>query len=582
MEGSQRRLAAILVADMVGFSRLIGADEEGTLARQKALRGELVDPTIRNHHGRVVKSTGDGFLAEFGSAVDAVRCALRIQSAMQDGQIAAAGEPPIVYRIGINVGDIVIDGDDIFGDGVNIAARLENLADPGGICVSRGVVDHIRGKVDAEFEDLGNRALKNIAEPMQVFRLRIDRPSAGPKPPVESQSIYPSIAVLPIANISGNAELDAFAIGLSEDLVAALAKIPELSVAPRNSSEAFRGRTIDARRAAIELGVRHVLEGRVQGSARRTRITLQMIEGATGTHLWSERFDSEAEDLLALQDEIVRRVVIEVRVKLTTGDYARTDSGGTRDLNALLWYGEGFDEWSKFTRDGNFRARELFRRAHEADPRWAKPLAALSATYREFAIRKWSTSPDKDFGQALELAERAVDLDPNDPTGYIHLGYARIEAGRTKEGVALLEKAVELSPNDYYSLANLALNLPRVGQVTRALSLFARARKLRPVTSGPNLANEAFVLHLAGMHQRAVELLTESLSRADLPDARVRLAAVYTELGRLAEARAEISHLLACEPDATIREYTGNLPFPNRERLEWYAGLLGAAGLPDG
>ena len=581
MEGSQRRLAAILAADMVGFSRLIEVDEEGTLARQKALRRETIDPAVLEHRGRVFKSTGDGFLVAFSSAVDAVRCALRIQSEISAAQNAASDNPPITYRIGINVGDVIADGDDLLGDGVNLAARLEGEADPGGICVSRGVYDHVRGKVEAEFEDLGARALKNIAEPVQVFRLRIEGGRIVQEQVLARVPTKPSIAILPIANISGSLDLDPFATGLTEGLVVALARMPELLVVPHGSTGTSSGKAAGDARAARQRAAINVLKGSVQGTLGKFRVILQLIDGISGNYLWSETYDSQGQDMLALQDDIVRKMLTEVRVNITVGDRARLDEGGTRDLNALLSYVQARGEWAKFSRDSNFRARSLFQKVHDAEPNWGAPLAYIAATYREAATRGWSALPESDFAKAEEFAERAITLDPNDPIVCMHLGTLRLATGRTDEGIALCEKAVELAPNEFGSLGTLAWNLPRVGQITRALVLFTRARKVRPAASGPTLANEGFVAHLAGQRDRAVEVLKECTARFDLPDARVRLAGLYVDLGRLDEARAEIARLLAHEPDATIKEYTGNLPFSDEAKRDWYVGLLRAAGLPN-
>jgi adenylate cyclase len=577
VEGSHRRLAAILAADMVGFSRLVGADEEGTLVRQKALHAELFDPSIREHHGRVVKSTGDGFLALFGSAVDAVRCALRIQSAIGDGKLAAAlDEPAIVYRMGINVGDIVIDGDDIFGDGVNIAARLEGLADPGGICISRGVLDHVRGKVEAQFEDLGRRQLKNISEPVQIFRIRSGA-YAVQKDAVEAN--YPTIAVLPIANISGNPDLDAFAAGLTEDLSTALARIPELVTTPRKSTEEFRGKSVDVRQVARQLGVGNIIEGTVQGSAKRLRVTIQLIDGIAGTYLWAGRYDSEVDDLLALQDDIVRKVLIEVRVKLTSGDHARLDSSGTRNLDAWLLNSQGFEEWSRFTREGNARAIELFESAHSADPNWARPLGGLAAAHREAALRGWGHSREHDLALAVGFAKRAKELGPDDPIGFVWLGYCLMTMGKIEEGIALFERALEIAPNDVFTLSHSAWNLARVGQEQRGLTLFERAKRLRPIPPSTMIANMGLVYHLVGQHEAAIRAMKECMSRSALLDAHVRLAAIYVDLGRMDEARTEITHVLSREPAATIKEYTETLPFRDETRRDWYEGLLRVAGL---
>jgi len=389
------------------------------------------------------------------------------------------------------------------------------------------------------------------------------------------------IAVLPFDNLSGDPKLDSCAAGIAEDLIAALSRLPAFSVIVPRSTDAAREAGLDISRAAYLLGARHVLAGSVQGSGRRLRLTARLVDADAGRCVWSSRYDFPAEDIFAKQDDIVREMLVEVCAKLTSGDNAQIDGKGTRNLEAWLLYGQAFEEWYRFERVANFRARELFQRAHEADPDWPSPLGGLSATYREAAIRRWGGSLESNLEAATQLAEKAVAAGPDDVTAHIHLGNARMQMGRIEESIRIFERAVELGPSDYYALGAFAHVLPIVGEETRALVLFARSRNVRPAPSGPCLANEASALHLTGHREQAVKALRESVDLCDIADAHVRLAAAYFECDRREEARTEIAHVLACEPDATIDEYTRNLSFPDRQRLSWYQDLLRGAGLPE-
>ncbi len=622
----ERRLAAILTTDMVGYSRLIEADEEGTLARQKAHRKELIDPKIAEYHGRIVKSTGDGLLAEFSSIVDAVRCAVTIQMAMSAREADMPEDKRIAYRVGINLGDIVIDGDDIYGDGVNIAARLEALAEPGGICVSQTALSHVKGKVNSDFEDLGAQKLKNMVEPVQVYRVLMQpeaaatdsaEPVAKPKlwrwaaiaaavgvvvvaagvlfwlPRVveeEPASVEPtllthpakaSIAVLPLDNLSDDPSQEYFAAGLTEDLTTALSRVPELFVIARNSTETYKGKSVDVRQVAKDLGVRHVLKGSVQKSGDRLRVTAQLIDGTSGAHLWSERYDREIKDLFVLQDEIVKQVLVALQVKLTEGDAARIGSRGTKNLEAWILSVQASTEGFKFTPEGNNNARQLYQAAHEADPNWANPLAGLAWTYREALRRGWSTSKEDDRRRGIELAKEAISMDPDDPFGYMQLGNLYIERGDVNEGIVLREKAVEIAPNDFYALVGLAWQLSLIGQEKRALELYQRCKRVSPLFPYWLLAAEGFALHLDGQHERAIEVFKQSLARSARGDVHGRLAVVYADLGRMDEAREQIKIVLEKNPNAKVRDFLRILNFQDPKRTEWYASLLKASGLPE-
>lgn len=578
--GVQRRLAAILAADLVGYSRLIERAEQRTLARMKDIRARVIDPFVAAHGGRLVKEMGDGFLAEHGSVVEAVLCAVDIQHALLREPGADNEENAIRYRIGVNLGDVVVEGDDLFGDGVNIAARLEKLAEPGGIWISRSAFENVRGRVDIDFDDMGEQALKNISEPLRVFRVRPQ--DQGHAAGAGKRSAYrkPSLALLPIENISASPDLDAFAAGLSEDLLAGLAENSELSVTSRSNSFSFAGSGLGTQELTRRLGVDCILEGRAQGAAGRLRVTLQLTDGATGNVVWAERFDSDIADLFELQDQIVHKTLVGIRSKLVSGDQARIAANGTRNLTAWLRCNEAFEEWAKFSSDANIRAIGLFEQAIAADPGWSHPHAGIAAAYKESASRRWSSSPQVDLRQAASYAERAIELGPDNPSGYGYLAAVRIEEGNLEEGVRLAERAVQVAPNDFAALAMLGWVLPRTGELARSLAAFAKSRRVRPTPSGAILANEAFVAHLAGQKERTLDLLRQSLERTDIVDAHVRLAAIYADTGRASEARAAIARIITRQPDATIEEYTENLPFPDAERLAWYRGMLREAGLP--
>ena len=368
----------MLAADVAGYSRLMGADEEGTVARLKSLRKTLIDPKIAEHRGRIVKTTGDGMLVEFASAVDAARCAVEVQRDMAGQNVEVPQDSRIEFRIGIHVGDIIIDNDDIFGDGVNIAARLEGIAEPGGVCISDDAHRQVRGKVDFSYADMGLQALKNIAEPMHVWRMRL---AGGPSSvafqsytmPAQSLALpdRPSIAVLPFQNMSGDAEQEYFADGIAEDIITALSRFKSLFVIARNSSFTYKGKAVDIKQVGRELGVRYVLEGSVRKAAGKVRITGQLIDAATGVHLWADRFDGSLEDIFELQDQVTSSVVGAVAPKLEEAEIERAHRKPTEMLDAYAYYVRGLAKISQYTRPTNVEALRFFNDAIALDPDYA-------------------------------------------------------------------------------------------------------------------------------------------------------------------------------------------------------------------
>ena len=445
-----RRLAAILAADVVGYSRLMGADEEGTLERLKALRRELLDPKIADHHGRIVKITGDGLLVEFASVVDAVRSAVEMQQAMGERNTGVAADTRIELRIGINLGDVIVEGDDLYGDGVNIAARIEALADPGGVFVSNTVHEHVRDRLPLGFEDLGEQQVKNIARPVRVYRVR--NPAAamspsGPSSPVLPLPNKPSIAVLPFANMSGDPEQEYFADGMVEEIITALSRIRWLFVIARNSSFTYKGQGVDVKRVGRELGVRYVLEGSVRKSSGRVRITAQLIDAATGTHLWADRFDGLLEDVFELQDKVASNVAGVIEPALQAAETARSAGRPTNDLTAYDLYLRAYAMvWSSARQMPE--ALRLTEQAIERDPRYGPALAWAAVCCQRLLVDDRSEDPVADRRKGVDFARRALEVAGDDPgilgNAALALAYFGEDIGAT---MALVDRALGLNPN---------------------------------------------------------------------------------------------------------------------------------------
>src|ERR1700758_1066703 len=393
----ERRLAAILAADVAGYSRLVGADEEGTHERLKALRRGLADPKIKEYRGRIVKTTGDGLLIEFVSVVDAVRCAVEVQREMAERNADVSPDCRIEFRMGINLGDIIKDGRDIYGDGVNVAARLEALAEPGGVCVSRVVRDQVRDKLAISFEDMGEQKVKNIARPVRVHRVVLGEPSSSPEPATASLSRpalalpdKPSIAVLPFQNMSGDPEQDYFADGMVEDITTALSRFKELFVIARNSSFTYKGRAVDVKQIGRELGVRYVLEGSVRKATNRVRITGQLVDAATGAHLWADRFDGGLGDIFDLQDQVTESVVGAIAPVVEKAEIERAKRKPTDSLDAYALYLRGLAKFYQFaSRQVNDEALRLFNSAIELDPDFASAYGRAASCYVIAKINGW-------------------------------------------------------------------------------------------------------------------------------------------------------------------------------------------------
>ncbi len=576
----EHRLAAILAADVVGYSGLMGADEAGTLAALKALRTTFIEPLIAEHRGRIVKLMGDGFLVEFASATDAVTCAI----AWQKGAAERDGKIPLEFRIGINLGDIVIEDDDIFGNGVNIAARLESIAKPGGVCVSSVVHDQVRRKLSESFSDLGVKELKNIDEPIRVFAwpaMTLEDRTVQPSPETEPLG-RKSIAVLPFQNMSNDPDQEYFADGISEDIITTLSKIPGLAVIARNSTFAYKGKPISVKDVAAELGVRYVLEGSVRRSGNRMRITAQLIDAADASHLWAERYDRSVEDIFEVQDEITRHIAVALQGELVMGDYAQFWQGGSRNFEAWEYKARGVHEFLKFTKEGMFKAKEMFEKANALEPGDEVTMASLGHCYDQLASSNWLPDPEAAYAAAQELGDRILAANPDSDYAYVLLASVQRSRGQIEEAVATARRAVELAPNDSSNQAFMASSLIAADRSDEASQHIETAIRLNP--NYPNWFGSARVqaYRMTGRLDRALEAVTELVQRhPEYLQGLVLHAAVCAELDMATKAEQAARAVLVRDPDFTISGYTGPIHFKNPRRLEDLAAALSKAGLPE-
>jgi adenylate cyclase len=575
----ERRLAAVLAADVAGYSRLMGLDEEGTLARLKAVRKALVDPTIAVHRGRIVKTTGDGMLVEFASAVDAVRCAIEVQHGMA-GQ--SADGPPhtrIEFRIGIHLGDIIFDDNDIFGDGVNIAARLEGIAEPGGVSISDDTYRQIRDRVDAAFDDKGETALKNIARPVRVFALAAARqPATKVIEPVPALALpdKPSIAVLPFQSMSGDPEQEYFADGMVEDIITELSRIRWLFVIARNSTFTYKGQAVDVKRVARELGVRYVLEGSVRKGGNRVRITAQLIDAISGAHIWAERYDRDLNDIFAVQDEITASVAGVIEPALAEAEQQRVLRKPPERLDAWEAYQRGLWHFNKFGPEDNRTAQTFFRRAIALDPNFA-PGHYGYALALQWEIWHFSTRPFSEVqGIPLEEARIAVSLDDKDATAHAVLAHMRMWGAEWEAAIAEARTALVLNPNSSFVISMLGCVLGFGGYREEALDRLRQAMRASP--NDPLTWLWTFWTGVIQFYSRKFDAAAETLHqvvrlRPGATQAPVLIAASLAHLGRLDEARDQLSR--ANFQDLRYQHMPWMRPEDNALRVE---GIRLAAG----
>jgi adenylate cyclase len=625
----ERRLAAILAADVAGYSRLMGADEEGTHSRMKALRHDLIDARIADHRGRIVKTTGDGMLVEFPSVVEAVRCAIEMQQEMVGRNAEFPPEQRIEFRIGINVGDVIIDGDDIYGDGVNVAARLEALADPGGICISGVVCEQVRDKLALDFEDMGERDVKNIARPVRAYRIAavgsLSPVQAPPAPTVRSTSSrkmrrtrvqfvgtvfillivmiggwiawshvsrqggntdptrQASIAVLPFANLSDDPQQDYFSDGLTDGILTSLTRFPELFVIARNSTFIFKGKPVEIVGVGRTLGVRYVLEGSVQKSAERVRITAQLIDAKTGGHLWADQYDRPLADVFAVQDEITEQIVTTLVLNIARATVLAISRKPLENLTAYELYLRGRDRLRTGKKSEILEAEKLFERAAQVDPEFASAHAGLAyVQYATIALRWDPEHREEALEKGLAHAKRAIGLDPALPLANQVLADLYIRKHEFNEAVAWGENAIRLNPSDAESLATLANVYSFAGRAADALPLIQRAIRLDPFHSPryDQYLGRAYLL--TGQYSQAVSALRACSERApDRLDCPLYLSAALGQLGRIEEAHQALAIAQGFLRRPSLREVNAYGDFRNGPEFERLLEGLRKAGLPD-
>jgi adenylate cyclase len=584
----ERRLAAILAADVAGSCRLIGIDEEGALAQLKALRKTLFDPKITDHRGRIVKNTGDGALVEFGSVVDAVRCALEIQRGMAEHNIDVPQVKRIEFRIGIHVGDIIIEDHDIFGDGVNIAVRLEGIAEPGGVSISDDAHRQIRGKVDITFENMGSQSLKNIAEPMRVWRVPngLAAPPVPNRPPVDDAEPLalpdrPSIAVLPFQNMSGDPEQEYFADGIVDDITTALSRFKLVFVIARNSSFAYKGKAVDIKQIGHELGVRYVLEGSVRKAAGKVRITGQLIDARTGVHLWADRFEGDLSDIFALQDQMTERVVSAIAPKMlqTEIDLAVRRSNNLSAYDLCLRASSHYKLW---TRGGLAEALRLASRALEIDPRCGFAATLAGDCHFGNVHEGWAADPKSEVAEGLRLLRLALSIDGRDYIALSLLGReTALLSGDFDTATEMVDRAVALNPNSFSARQQRGWTYQIAGQPEEAVRTFEHAVRLSPFDPFlfSTFAGMSAAFISLGRFDEAVAAGKKAIrENQTFVITYLCLAAALAHLGRKAEATETVARLLELKPNFHISKLMAR---GGRWDAQMFIDGLRKAGLPE-
>lgn len=580
----ERRLAAILAADVAGYSRLMGSDEEGTLAALKAIRRDVIDPKIAAHRGRIVKTTGDGILIEFSSVVDALRCAVEVQQAMAKRNAGAPGDGRIEFRVGINLCDIIVDSGDIFGDGVNIAARLEAIAEPEGICISEDAYRQVKGKVDLSFEDIGERQLKNIVGPVRAYRVHLGRATRASAPTLALPN-KPSIAVLPFQNMSGDPDQEYFADGMVEEIITALSRMSSLFVIARNSSFTYKDRTVDVKQVGQELGVRYVLEGSVRKSSNRVRVTGQLIDAATATHLWADRFEGGLEDIFDLQDRVTMSVVGAIAPKLQQAEIERAKRKPTGSLDAYDYFLRGMASFYQWTKQDNSEALRHFYKAIELDPDFASAFGMASFCYVLRKVNGWMADHIQETAEGSRLAQRAADLGRDDAVALGTAGQTFAYLAHDLDfAVALIDRALLLNPNLVATWLFSGWVRDWLGEPEVALDHLKHALRLSPLDPLIFRVQGAIALahFLAGRYDELSSWAEKALQNNSrfLP-AMLFAAASNALAGRLAEAKKAMFRASEIDPTMQVCIIKDWTPLRRAGDLARFEDGLRKAGLPE-
>ena len=579
--GVERRLAAILAADMVGYSRLMETDETGTLARLKTHRLEMIDPAIAKWHGRIIKTTGDGMLVDFGAVADAVQCAAEIQRRMARRNTDVSPPRWIQFRIGINLGDVIVEDDDIFGDGVNVAARLQELAPPGGICVSAAVRDQVGDRLDVSFEDLGERIVKNITRPIRIFRIVLDEEPQpeGRDAARHTAAVKPSMVVLPFLNMSGDAEQEFFADGLTEDIITELSRFRGLLVISRNSSFVHKGKAVKVQDVAREFGVHYVVEGSVRKAGDRVRVTVQLIDAETDRHIWAERYDRKMEDIFAIQDEITCAIVGTLPGRIEAARHDRAKRKPTENMAAYEYVLTGKILHHRSTREDNAEAQRMLDRAIALDPKYAHAHSWKACVLGQTWVYNWCEDRVATWNQVVNEGQIALALDDNDSD--VHRVLAAISLAHDDHDKAQYhqERALSLNPNDDLILVQNGEILTWLGRPEDGIEWIKKAMRLNPYHP------ERFWNHLGRAYFTAQQYAeaVQAFSRITAPDHthHAFLAAALARLGDRTAAAAHTQEVLKREPNFSVRNYLATLHYKvDSDRERYREGLL-KAGLPE-
>jgi adenylate cyclase len=579
----KRKLTAILSADVKGYSRLMGEDEKGTVRILNTYK-EVMTGLIQHHHGRVVNAPGDNVLAEFGSVVDGVECAVEIQKELKTRNADLSENRKMEFRIGVNLGDVIEDGEQILGDGVNIASRLESLSEAGGICISGTAFDQVKNKLNLGYQYLGEQTVKNILEPVRVYRVLME-PEAVGKVISEKMAFslpeQPSIAVLPFTNMSGDPKEDYFSDGLTEQIITSLSKFQRLFVIARNSTFVYKGKPVKIQKVAEDLGVRYVLKGGIQKSGDRVRITAQLIDAITGRHIWSEHYDRELKEIFTLQDEITIKITQAMRVELTEGEQARNwIKWGTDNLQALEKNFQGLDFIRRTTKQDNDTARQLFEEAVALDPKYVLPYVNLGFIHFSDARFGWSESPAKSLQKAFELAQKVLTMEESIDLGHSLLASIYLVMRQHDKAIAEAERAVALNPNGATAYLTLAGIVGCAGKWEESVSYAKKSIRLDPIPAVFHFLVLGRAYFMVGQYDESIVIWKKALQRdSDYLPAHAFLAACYSSLGRDVEAAAEAKEVIRVDPKFNVESHAKILPYKNKADVEREVAALRKAGL---
>jgi adenylate cyclase len=622
----KRKLTAVFSADVAGYSRLMGEDEAATVKTLEAYK-QIMFSLIKQHRGRVIDSPGDNLLAEFASVVDAVQCGVAVQKEIQARNAELSENRRMQFRIGINLGDVIEEQDRIYGDGVNIAARLESCADPGGICVSKTAFDHIETKLPLGYEYLGEKEVKNIAKPVGAYRVLMEprvtvagakdkKPSipvwrrkgilAGATavlivligvavwnfywrvPKIEPASKEkmafplpdkPSIAVLPFLNMSDDPKQEVLCDGITEEIITALSRVPNLFVIARESTSTYKGKPVKIKQVSEELGIRFVLEGSVQRSSDRLRITTQLIDALHGHHIWADRYDRKVTDLFALQDEITMNIITALQVKLTSGEMIHVLAKGAKNIDAFTKYLQAVDLWTRLTREANAQAKKLLEEAIALDPEYPGPYIGLAKTYGMDVFLGSTESPAQSMAKAFDFAKKAISLDNTNGAAYSVLSWLYSTQRQYEKAIAESERAISLNPNSAESYMRLGLILAYAGRAEEGIPYMQKALRLNPFPSPNYFSNLAMIYCESGHYEKAIEAAKRALqSEPNTAIPNVTLTISYIRLGREEEARAAAAEVRRINPKYSLAGYAKNAPF-TQAQVERNIEALRKAGL---